>query len=177
LRSNGVRKFRGFLVVGLVVALQACAGPAAQLGAAGDIHAFLIAIRDNDQATFDAHVDRPALKAQLRARLIADAAKDQSGLGALAAALSRPLVDVAVDELVQPDVFQAVADSLGYSPSTPIPGRLVIAEALKPIDADNVCVTKKHNGPCILVFRNEDGVWRLTAFEGDAKLLRLPKGL
>lgn len=171
-----MRALRLVLTFAAVSLIAAC-GVTAQLGAANDIHAFLIAIRDDDSKAFDAHVDRDALKTQLRARLIADAAKDQSGLAALAAAFSRPLVDVAVDELVQPDVFQAVASYLGYSRATPIPNQIVIAEALKPIDADNVCVTRKHNGPCVLVFRNEAGVWRLVAFEGDAKLLKLPKGL
>ena len=171
-----MRGVRLFLVCAVLVMAVAC-GVTTQLGAAGDIHAFLIAIRDDDKPVFDAHVDRDALKAQLRARLIADAARDQSGLGAIAAVLSRPLVEVAVDELVQPEVFQAVAEYLGYSRQTPVPGQIVIAEALKPIDADNVCVTRKRNGPCVLVFRNEGGVWRLVAFEGDAKLLRLPKGL
>jgi len=53
----------------------------------------------------------------------------------------------------------------------------VIAQALKPIDATHVCVVKKRDGPCIFDFADEDGVWRLTAFEGDRSLLRLPKGL
>jgi hypothetical protein len=165
------------VLISWAFSLAAACGVTTQLGAAGDIHAFLISIRDDDQQGFDAHVDRDALKTQLRARLIADASRNPSGLGALAAAFSRPLVDVAVDGLVQPDVFQAVADYLGYSRETPIPNQIAIAEALKPIDADNVCVTRKHNGPCILVFRNESGVWRLVAFEGDSKLLKLPNGL
>ncbi len=88
--------------------LAACASTA-RLSAADDIHAFLLAIRDDDKAAFNAHVDRPALKAELQDRLVAEAARQDSGLGALAAALGAPLVDVAVDHLVQPEVFRAVA--------------------------------------------------------------------
>jgi hypothetical protein len=163
-------------IVLLALAVQACAATT-QLSAGSDVHAFLVSIRDDDQAAFDAHVDRPALKAQLRAKLIADAGRRSDELGALAAAIGRPLVDFAVDQLVQPDVFRAAAAEFGYSADRPIPNTFIIAQALKPIDADHVCVTKKHDGPCIFDFTNEGGTWRLTAFEGDRSLLRLPKGL
>jgi hypothetical protein len=164
------------LIAALAILAQACAATT-QLSAGNDVHAFLLSIRDNDQANFDAHVDRPALKAQLRAKLIADAARRGGDLGALAAVVGRPLVDFAVDNLVQPEVFRAAAAELGYSPDQPIPNTLVIAQALKTIDADHVCVVKKHGGLCIFDFTDEAGVWRLTAFEGDRSLLRLPKGL
>ena len=164
------------LIATLAILVQACAATT-QLSAGNDIHAFLLSIRDNDQARFDAHVDRPALKAQLRAKLIVDATRQGGDLGALAAVVGRPLVDFAVDNLVQPEVFRAAAAELGYSPDRPIPNTLVIAQALKTIDADHVCVVKKRDGPCIFDFTDEAGVWRLTAFEGDRSLLRLPKGL
>ncbi len=168
-------RIRLVILVALAVLAQACAG-ATQLSAGSDIHAFLLSIRDDDQASFDAHVDRPALKAQLRTRLMADAGRG-GDLGALAAAVGQPLVNFAVDNLVQPQVFRAAAAEFGYSPDRPIPNTLVIAQALKPIDADHVCVPKKRDGPCIFDFTDEGGVWRLTAFEGDRSLLRLPKGL
>ncbi len=161
-----MRATQTLLVVALVALLGACASTA-RLSAAGDIHAFLVAIRDDDKTTFNAHVDRPALKAQLRDKLVADAGRRDPGLGALAAALGPPLVDVAVDKLVQPEVFREVAEGLGYSPDKPLPGSLSIAEALRPIDDTHVCVVRKKDAPCIFVFADEGGVWRLTAFEGD----------
>jgi hypothetical protein len=171
-----VRPGRFILTAALVLMLQACAATT-DLSAASDIHAFLLSIRDGDEAAFDAHVDRPALKAQLAARLEVDAARQGGDLGALAAAFGRPLIDIAVDQLVRPQVFRAAAAELGYSPDRPIPGTLVIAQALKPIDQSHVCVVQKHGGPCLFDFTDEGGVWRLTAFEGDKSLLRLPKGL
>ncbi len=151
--------------------LAACASTA-RLSAADDIHAFLLAIRDDDKAAFNAHVDRPALKAELQDRLVAEAARQDSGLGALAAALGAPLVDVAVDHLVQPEVFRAVAERAGYSPSKPLPGAIQIAEGLRAIDADHVCVARARDAPCIFTFTDEDGVWRLTAIEADPALIR-----
>ena len=97
-------------------------------------------------------------------------------MGAMGAFLAQPLVGLAVDALVQPDVFRAVAESMGYSPDTPIPNRLAIASILRRLDADHVCAPIKANGPCVLTFRNEDGVWRLIDFEGDLSMLQPPKG-
>jgi hypothetical protein len=169
--------FRAGAICAMALLAAACA-ETARFDAAGDVRAFLVSIRDGDRAAFDAHVDRPALKAQLRARLMAEAARRGGGgaMAALSAALIRPLLDAAEDQLIQPDVFRAVADYLGYSAQTPIPGRLVIAQALRPLDEDRVCVARSRDAPCVLVFRNEDGVWRLIGFEGDAALLRAPKG-
>jgi hypothetical protein len=52
---------------------------------------------------------------------------------------------------------------------------MVIAQALRPVDADHVCVARGKAGPCVLVFRNEDGVWRLVSFEGDISMLKTKK--
>ena len=159
------------LLIGALALVSACTS-AARLGAAGDIHAFLVAIRDDDKAAFNAHVDRAALKAQLRDKLAADAARRDPALGALAVALGPPLVDVAVDKLVQPEFFREAAEALGYSPDKPLPNSFAIAEALRPIDEAHVCVVRKKDAPCIFIFTDEQGVWRLTAFEGAQDLFR-----
>ncbi len=175
MRSRSLAGIR-VAVIALAGLLVACCASVDRYDAAGDVHALLIAIRNGDVQTFDAHVDRPALKEQLRARMMADAQRRGGTMGALTALMARPLVGVAVDALVQPDVFLLVAESMGYSPDAPIPNRVVIAAALRRIDSDHVCAQIKKNGPCALVFRNEDGVWRLIDFEGDLSMLRRQKG-
>jgi hypothetical protein len=170
-------RLRAALACALALTLAACAD-AERFDAAGDVHALLISIRDGDQAAFDAHVDRRALKSELRARLMAEMARRTGGdptLSALGALIGRPLVDAAADALIQPDVFRAVADYLGYSADRPIPGQIVIAQSLRRIDDDHVCVPRKANGPCLLVFADQDHVWRLTGFQGDIDLLKPPK--
>ncbi len=134
--------------------------------AAGDIHAFLISIRDGDRASFDQHVDKPALKEQLRARFLTEAKQSTGMAGALGALITGPLVDLGVDTLVRPDVFRAVAIEHGYSPDRPIPGVIAIAQAVRALDGGRACVIAKKDGPCILVFKNEDGTWKLIGFEG-----------
>ena len=159
----------------LALAMTACA-TVPKFEAAGDIHAFLVAIRDGDRESFDAHVDRPALKTQLKSRLIAEQAESHGTASwqALGAVLAGPLVDVGVDALVQPATFRAVALRLGYAPDQPIPNRLQIDAFLRSIGDGSVCVVTRRDGPCTLVFRNEDGVWRLVGYEGD--IGRLSRG-
>ena len=160
------------LVAGAALAVLAGCATTTRYGAANDIHDFLVAVRDGDQAAFDAHIDRPALKANLKARLLA-AAVDKYGLGgasALGALAAGPLANLAVDGLARPKVFSAAADLMGYGPQTPIPNFIFIGRAVKPLDSERVCVMLK--GRCTFIFKDEDGGWKMIAFEGDLSLLR-----
>jgi hypothetical protein len=142
--------------------------------AARDVHALLVSIRDDDRATFEAHVDRAALKRQIEARLIAETRRPELSKewGALGALLAQPLADVAGEALVQPRVFRSIAAQYGYTPDKPIPGPLAIGGALKPVGEGQVCATRKKDGPCLLTFTRQDGVWRLSGFEGELSELR-----
>lgn len=160
---------RRLLVLALALTLAACAS-LQRLDAANDVHALLLSIRDNDQASFDAHVDRQALKQEIAARITSQGSKRYGGLAAL---LAPGLAEFAGDTLVQPSVFKLVAEQYGYSDKTAIPGPMAIAGALKPLPDGRVCAVAKTNGPCTLVFTKEQGVWKLTGFEGNMKDLRL----
>jgi hypothetical protein len=109
---------RRLLAALLALSLAACA-TVQRYDAAGDVHALMVSIRDDDRAVFDAHVDRTALKAQLRARLMAGAIGrgDAAGWGGvLGVIVGGPLIDGLVDALVQPPVFLAIAEAHGYAP-------------------------------------------------------------
>ena len=150
----------GRTLIGLAAALVALAGCAGvpRYSAAQDVHAFLLAVRDGDRA----------LKLQLRSRLIAAAGRGEAwpGLASASAALAAPLVDVAVDAFVRPDVFRAQALRLGYDPARPIPGSLEIAALVRPLGAGRACVATERGGPCVFDFNDEGGIWRLTGYEG-----------
>jgi hypothetical protein len=164
------------LLIGLLaLALSACA-TAQKLGAANDVHALLVSIRDNDSRTFDQHVDHEALKKQLQGFLEAQLSKNKQ-LKGLAGLLGQSgVVDFADQALVQPKTFRMVAEQYGYKPDTPIPNAVVIAQALRKLPDGTVCATKGKNGPCMLIFAKEDGVWKLTRFEGDFSMLRIKLG-
>lgn len=165
---------RLILVIALALGLSACA-TAQRLSAANDVHALLVSIRDNDRTAFDAHVDRPALKAEIESRLVdrTHEMKGKDSWKALGAMLAPALADIAGDALVQPRVFRQVAEYYGYKSDTPLPGAIAIAGSLKPLKDGRVCATKSKNGPCMLVFTQTQGVWKLSGFEGDISMLRI----
>jgi hypothetical protein len=163
---------RYLLLALAALTLSACA-TAQRYDAASDVHALLISIRDNDQAAFDAHVDRPALKRQIEARLTAEGRKaGGDSLGALSAILAPALAEFAGEALVQPQVFRSVANYYGYDASKPLPGPMVIGSQLKAVGDGQVCATRKKDGPCLLTFTETGGTWRLSGFEGDLSMLR-----
>jgi len=158
-------------VFALSLLVSACA-TIPRLEASSDLHAFLVSIRDGDRAAFDAHVDKPALKVQLRSRLLAQAAGSNGAVGAstLGALIAGPLVDFGVDTLVRPEVFRAVAIDLGYDVARPLPNALAIAQFVRPLDGGRACIFTKKDGPCVLIFKDEGGTWKLIGFEGHVGL-------
>ena len=165
---------RLMLALAAALTLAACA-TAQKLGAANDVHALLVSIRDNDSQTFDAHVDHEALKAQLHGFLEQQLARNKD-LKGLAGLLGPSVIDFADEALVQPKTFRLVAEQYGYKSDSKIPNVVVIAQALKPLPDGRVCATKGKNGPCMLVFAKEQGVWKLTSFQGDFSMLKIKLG-
>jgi hypothetical protein len=168
---------RKLVLLALAPLLLLAAGCASvnRIDAAGDVHALLISIRDNDQAAFDARVDKAALKRQLESKLIGQVrdAGANNGLKALGAYLAGPIADMAGDALLRPRVFRTAATYYGYTPDKPIPGRVAIAGALRPAGNGQVCAARDKTGPCLLTFALEDGTWRLVSFDGDPAMLGL----
>ncbi|MDO9224029.1 MAG: DUF2939 domain-containing protein [Caulobacter sp.] len=157
----------------LTLTLAGCA-TAQRFDAAGDVHDLLVAIRDDDREAFEAHVDRGALKRSLEARLVREAQADNAddGWRAAAALLAPSVADLAGEALIRPEVFRAAARYYGYTPDKPLPGRVAIGGRLKALPDGRVCATKARDGPCLLVFTNVDGVWKLSGFEGEISDLR-----
>jgi hypothetical protein len=146
------------------------------LSAAPDVHALLVAIRDDDRAAFDAHVDRRALEAEMQA-IVVERTRDLgangglgNGVAGLGVLLSGPLAHAAGGVLIRPEVFRAVADYYGYRPDTPIPGPLSLAVALSPLPDGRVCARDRKGGRCLLTFADEDGTWRLVGFDSSQVL-------
>jgi len=168
------KPLRLLIPLALALTLSACAGGAQRLDAAGDVHTLLTAIRDGDEATFDRHVDRQALRAQIEARIAAETARagGNDEMRALGALLGPAIAKAASEQLVRPQVFRGVAEYYGYDAAQPLPGRVAIAGSLKALDDGRVCATREKDGPCLLIFTQTEGVWRLSGFEGDIDMLR-----
>ena len=157
------------------LSLSACA-TADRYDAAGDVHALLTAIRDRDRAAFDARVDRQALKYQIEARLLAEARnrKADNSLMAVAAVLAGPVADMVGEALIRPETFRAAANYYGYTADKPLPSRVAIAGALRPLNDGRVCAAKQ-DGPCLLTFTRDGSVWRLSGFDPEAANLHFKR--
>jgi hypothetical protein len=149
------------------LALLAGCATTRQLSAAPDVHALLVAIRDDDRAGFDAHIDRRALEAEIQAVMVERSRDAGLGVGAasLSLLLSGPLSHAAGSVLIRPEVFRAVADYYGYRPDTPIPSSLSLALALTPLPDGRVCAKARKGGLCLLTFADEEGTWKLVGFD------------
>jgi len=167
------RRFLRLAAALSAVCLAASCATTERIEAAGDVHALLIAIRDDDHGAFDAYVDRHALEAELSGRIMDATARpgQPDSVRGLGLALAGPLAHLAGEALLRPKVFLAVAEYYGYRPETPIPSQLEIAGALRALPDGRVCAAAKRRGPCMLTFADEAGVWRLVSFDGDLNLL------
>ncbi len=162
---------RALLTFLTIASLGACT-TIPRFEAASDVHALLVSIRDGDRAAFEAHIDRPALKAQLRSRLMAEGEKQHGLGGALAIFAAGPLINVTADALLRPEVFRAVAIEYGYDPKQAIPGAFLIGQYVTPLDGGRACVATKRRGGCVFVLKDEGGTYRLIGFEGRLALGR-----
>jgi hypothetical protein len=173
-RASVKRTLAG-LGLAALAAFAACA-TTQRITAANDVHALLVAIRDDDAVAFDARIDKPALEHELEARILerTQANNGNDAVRALGAMLAHPMAQLAGDTLLHPSVFRTIAEYYGYKPGTPVPNQLEIAGALRALPDGRVCAAKGHDGPCLISFANEGGTWKLVSFDGDIKQLRLP---
>jgi Protein of unknown function (DUF2939) len=151
------------MLAALAVALPVGCATTQRIDAAGDVHALLVSIRDNDRAAFNAHVDRGALEAEIQAQIVAqtrtaDIADTWKGLGVV---LSGPLSRAAGAALIQPEVFRGIAEYYGYRRDMPIPGALALSTVLRSLPGGRVCATRGKAAPCLATFADEAGTWRL----------------
>lgn len=147
---------RRALAVVALLALAGCERVTTQLDAAEDIRVFLLAVEQRDRAAFDAHVDRAALKADLRRQIAA-----QGGAGALLAQ-SGPGERI-LDGLISPESFslavERAAPALNRTPTAP-----EIAAVLKTLDANRVCLPNGGlDGPCAVTFAKQGETWKLVS--------------
>lgn len=162
------------LVLALAALVLSGCATAQRLDAANDVHTLLTAIRDDNGPAFEAHIDRPALQREIESRMMDELARSNVDPAAkfMGALLGPSVSRVAGDLLIQPATFRYVASTYGYRPSQPIPGPVAIASALRPMGDGRVCAVRKQDGPCVLIFTQEAGAWRLSGFEGDLSELR-----
>lgn len=151
------------------LALAGCEQAQQRYGAAQDIHAFFAAVESGDRQAFDAHIDRPALRRQLRSG-IGQAIGAKAGVSGEAAEVLNDLLgsdsaDQAMDRMISPESFRIVWQN-SKIPIKTAPSAWQIAPMLQMTPPDQACLTKAPgSADCVMTFRDEAGTWKLTAIE------------
>ena len=158
----GARLIKAALALGSVLAVAACQQAATQYDAAEDVRAFIVAVRENDQATFERHLDRPVLRAQLLQQV-------RAAIGDSAGPLGGALAEQAVDQLIRPESFKLALDRAGAPARTPTAAE--IATQLRVVENGQVCLPRSTDGPCAITFAQSGSDWKLVAIDaGDVSL-------
>lgn len=143
---------------GLVVALSAlaclmgaCGGGVRAKGSAA-ISAFLAATQREDRQAFEAGLDRPALRSDLRDQL-ADLGRSH-GVDVGGAS------EFALDRMITPQAVRLTAQRV--APGWPAaPTAALVIPHMKVSDPTHVCLEEAASRRCLLSFAREDGAWRL----------------
>jgi hypothetical protein len=144
---------RAAALAALLVSAAACAGSEVK-AATQDVQALLAAAQAGDAAAFETHLDRPALRGDLREKLMAVArAGDVEVDGGPS--------DFALDRRIGPYAFELAPQGQ----DRPLPGPPSPAQTramLKVVDRDHVCVHDlTPQQACLLTFAREKPGWRL----------------
>jgi hypothetical protein len=148
------------IVAAALVCLAGCGRIQERYRAAQGVHDFFAAVQSGDRAAFDAHVDRPALRAGLRDRLDKSLAGGEGGdiLGAL---LGSKSADSALDQMITPESFRILWRKAGL-PADHVPSAVEISPLLILKEPGKACVRKGlKSDQCVLDFMNEGGTWKL----------------
>lgn len=134
--------------------------------AAKAIERFLAAVHNNDRAAFEAAVDRPALRADLRDQL--------TDLGrARGVIVEGGPSEFTLDRMISPGAFRLVEAKTGQVLSH-APNAAEIALIMKVRDKGHVCVGDPSKAACALSFAKRDGVWRLVGMRATDLRIEVP---
>ncbi|MDB5476102.1 MAG: hypothetical protein JWP49_1613 [Phenylobacterium sp.] len=145
------------------MAAQACGG--LRWSAPDGALALLTAVQAGDDKGFEAVVDRPALRADLRvqiARLAHASGLDVGGPS-----------DPALDRMIGRQVFH-LADPAGAPLAKPVT-KAQVELLVKPVDKTRACLRDlTPQQRCLLTFTQETGGWRLTGMPAGEVVIQVP---
>jgi hypothetical protein len=159
---------RGGLAASLVLlGLLAGCGIDVRADAAQGVARFLDAVHNGDRKAFEAAVDRPLLRADLRDQLAEfGRAKDLDIQGGAS--------EFALDRMITPEAFRLVSARTGQ-PMPVAPTAAQVALLMKVKDKSHVCLGDPGKDRCILNFAKRGGTWRLVGMQAtELKVVALP---
>lgn len=149
-----VRKLCVAALAALVLVSAACSRKAAEREESAAVQALLASAWSQDAEAFEAVVDRPAVRADLRHQLLQVAQAN-------ALAVEGGASDAALDRMITPHAFRLV-DAASGEPLPAAPSQAQIAALLKPTGKHRVCVhDQTPEQACLLTFGKLKSGWRL----------------
>jgi hypothetical protein len=152
--------------VALAAALEGCGRKPPEVQAASAARDLLTAVWSGDNQAFEAHVDRAAVREDLRRQL---ALLAQSNALSVEGGAS----DAALDRMITPAAFRIV-DALGGNP-TAAPSEPQVIPLMTPLGEDRACLhATDRRDACLLTFgRGADG-WKLVGMAPAGFTIALP---
>jgi len=160
-----ISKVRVAALCALGLATQGCGG-AGGGDAAAAAQALLAAAQAGDAAKFEAGIDRPALRAELRQQIIGVGQANGLDVGGPS--------DTALDRMIGPQAVHLVPAAGGAALAGP-PTPAQVAGLVKPAGAGRVCLhdLTPQQG-CLLTFLHEKAGWRLVSMPSGDVVVAIP---
>jgi len=131
-------------------------GPGVRAKDSAAIASFLAVVQRDDDRAFEAGVDRPALRADLREQL--------AELGRTRGVDVGGASEFALDRMITPQAVRAAAARVGPGwPATPTAAQVI--PHMKVADRRHVCLEEAATHRCLLSFARRDDVWRLVGLQ------------
>ena len=161
-----VRTLRVALAAAVVLTLQACGRRPPQAEAADAAQHLLAAAWSGDARSFEAGLDRPAIRADLRRQLAQVAQANTLSVEGGAS-------DAALDRMISPAAFRLADDKGAALADAPAQAQLVPLTA--PLGKDRACVHALSDpNACLLIFAREAAGWRLVGMAPPGFTLAIP---
>ncbi len=159
------RKVSAVALLALALVLGGC-DLRVRADASQAIARFLKAVHEDDRAAFEAAIDRPALRSDLRDQLVdlgrANSVEVDGGPS-----------EFALDRMISPEAFRLVEAKTGRAlPTTP--NAAEVAVLMKVRDRTHVCLGDPRNDRCLLSFTRKKGVWRLVGMPATNLRIEVP---
>ena len=154
------------LMTSAAFVLASCAADQPPKAAAESASRLLAAAIARDRVAFEAQIDRPAVREDLR-RQVADLARGK------ALDVEGGPSEFALDRMISPAAIRLVQAGSGESLSTaPTPAQ--VAPLMKAMDARHACL-RDTSAPhhCLLTFARADGAWRLVGMQATGLRIEL----
>lgn len=161
-----LRPVRAAALIAVLALVQAC-GRKPDAEAAEAVRGTLAAVVAGDVAGFEAHLDRTALRADLRRQL--EAVARERGLE-----VDGGPADAALDRMIGPAGLHLVAAGTGAPLAAP-PSATQVGLMIRKADGGRVCLHElSPAAACVLTFARETAGWRLVAMPATDRRIEVP---